>query len=326
MISRILNAFLSIREFYLPRLIYRIRTGQIGLFDALLIMEAFHWMQLGKYDQYNPRRIRFDHLPLQTVTEVPSIAIVTPSYNQFPFLEDTIRSVLDQEYPRLSYAVTDGGSQDESPEIIAKYANRLAYACSEKDQGQSDAIVKGFSMVDGEIMAYLNSDDLLAPGALNYVGEYFVRNPDVDVVYGHRIIIDDVGQEIGRWILPSHDNEANRYFDYIPQETMFWRRSLYNAVGGIDSNLHFTMDWDLILKFQDHGAKFVRLPYFLGCFRAHGEQKSQLASEVGVEEITALIKQHGGDESFGEEYQSVHRRFRRKAMKSMLRMTIGIRK
>lgn len=326
LIHRCVLLFRSLWSFYLPRLIYRIRNAQIGLIDPLLIMEAFHWMQLGKYEQYEPRPIRFDHLQVENLCNVPSIAIVTPSYNQSAYLGDTIKSVLDQEYPRLSYAVTDGGSQDESPQIIANYAARLAYSCSEKDEGQSDAIVKGFSKVEGEVMAYLNSDDLLAPGALNYVGEFFARNPDVDVVYGHRIIIDDKGREIGRWVLPPHDNKANRFFDYIPQETMFWRKSLYEAVGGIDPNLQFTMDWDLILKFQAHGAKFVRLPYFLGCFRAHGDQKSQQASPVGKEEITSLIKRHGGDDTFGEEYQSVHRKFRRRAMMSVLRMAIGMRK
>lgn len=325
-IHRFVRMCRSLRRFYLPRLTYRIRSKQIGLLDPLLLIEAFHWMQLGKYEQYDPCPIQFDQLPIKNLSEVPSITIVTPSYNQSRFLDDTIRSVLDQKYPRLSYAVTDGGSQDESPQIIDKYADHLAYACSEKDQGQSDAIVKGYSKVEGEIMAYLNSDDLLAPGALRYIGEFFARYPDVDVVYGHRIIIDKKGREIGRWVLPSHDNKANCYFDYIPQETMFWRKSLYDAVGGIDPNLQFTMDWDLILKFQAHGAKFVRLPYFLGCFRAHGEQKSQMQSEIGLNEVKSLIRKHGGDETFGAKYQSVHRRFRRRAMMCMLRMAIGIRK
>jgi glycosyltransferase involved in cell wall biosynthesis len=325
-IHRFIRVCRLVWRFYLPRLIYRIKSKQIGLLDPLLIMEAFHGMQLGKYEQYEPRPICFDLLPSSDPSDAPFIAIVTPSYNQSGYLEDTIKSILDQEYPRLSYAVADGGSKDDSPQIIAKYAGRLAYACSEKDQGQSDAIVKGFSKVEGEIMAYLNSDDLLAPGALRLVGEFFAHNPDVDVVYGHRIIIDAAGKEVGRWILPPHDNKANRYFDYIPQETMFWRRSLYEAVGGIDPRLQFTMDWDLILKFQAQGAKFVRLPYFLGCFRAHGEQKSQMQSEIGLNEVKSLIRTRGGDETFGAEYQSVHRRFRRRAMMSMLRMAIGIRK
>ena len=125
------------------------------------------------------------------------ISIATPSFNQGRYLEETIRSVLDQNYPALEYAVQDGGSTDESVAVMEKYRDRLANIESRKDNGQAQAINLGFAHATrGEIMGYLNSDDLLMPGCLNYVAAYFAANPDVDVVYGHRVIIDQHGKEV----------------------------------------------------------------------------------------------------------------------------------
>ena len=219
------------------------------------------------------------------------MAIVTPSYNQAVFLGGTIESVLSQDYPRLEYAVVDGGSTDGSKELLERYRPRLAYTVSEPDEGQAHAIVKGFSNTHGEIMAYLNSDDCLMPGALRYVGRYFQQHPEVDVIYGHRVIIDPDGLEVGRWVIPPHDTECVRRFDYIPQETLFWRRRCYEEVGGLDVRFHFAMDWDLILKFMRAGARFRRLPYFLACFRVHGAQKtSSLLESTGLNEVNLLLE------------------------------------
>jgi len=230
------------------------------------------------------------------VGELPAIAVVTPSYNQAAYLERTMRSVLGQGYPRLEYAVMDGGSEDGSAGIIGRHAGRLAYWESGADGGQSDAIARGFGRVGGEIMGYLNSDDMLMPGALRYVGEYFAGHPEVDAVYGHRVIVDGDDLEIGRWVMPPHDPEMLRYIDFVPQETLFWRRSLYERVGGIDPSFRFAMDWDLLLKFQNAGARIVRLPYYLGYFRAHGGQKSQtIHGDVGAEEGLRLMgREHPG--------------------------------
>ena len=194
------------------------------------------------------------------------MTIVTPSYNQAAFLDRTIESVISQAYPRLAYAVVDGGSTDGSKELLEKYRSRLAYAVSEPDEGQAHAIVKGFCNTEGEIMAYLNSDDCLMPGALRYVGRYFQEHPRVDVVYGHRVIIDPDGLEIGRWVIPPHDTECVRRFDYVPQETLFWRRRCYEEVGGIDARFHFAMDWDLILKFMQYRRKIQEATLFSRLF------------------------------------------------------------
>ena len=181
----------------------------------------------------------------------PSISIVTPSFNQGHVLEETLRSVLDQRYPSLEYFVQDGGSTDASVEVLRRYGSRLTHWESAPDGGQSAAINLGMRRTTGDILAYLNSDDLLLPGSLAYVAEYFQSHPEVDVVYGHRVLIDESGREIGRWVLPPHDERAIAFADFIPQETMFWRRRAWERVGSrIDESFRFAMDWDLILRFR----------------------------------------------------------------------------
>jgi glycosyltransferase involved in cell wall biosynthesis len=231
------------------------------------------------------------------LADPPVVSIVTPSFNQGPFLEKTIASVLGQEYPRLQYAVQDGGSRDETADVLARYRDRLHHCEMRADNGQSHAINLGFARRAGEIMAYLNSDDLLLPGALHYVARYFQRHPDVDVVYGHRVIIDEHGDELGRWVLPPHDAESLKWADYVPQETLFWRRRVWDQVGGIDENFRFAMDWDLLLRFQDAGAKVRRLGRFLGAFRVHSSSKTvTVVNSSGQEEMAKLRRRYLGRE------------------------------
>ena len=225
----------------------------------------------------------------------PKVSIVTPSFNQGVFLERTILSVLEQSYPNIEYVVQDGGSRDESVEILSAYGDRLSSWESRPDDGQGDAVNIGFERTTGEIMAYLNSDDVLLPGSLAYVAKFFQEHPEVDVVYGHRVVLDAYDGEIGRWVLPPHDDDVLRWADYVPQETMFWRRRLWRAVGGIDPSFPFALDWDLLVRFQEVGARFARLPRFLGGFRFHSSQKSllQLAT-VGARDCQRILKRcHG---------------------------------
>lgn len=314
-------------RFHYGRIRYRIKHGKIRIFDPLCWLQSVHWMQLGKYHHYEPRKVIYDRLPeIHFTGELPCIAIVTPSYNQAAYLEETIRSVLDQNYPRLSYAVVDGGSNDGSAVIIEKYRERLAFAVSERDNGQSDAIVKGMNRVSGEIQAYLNSDDLLAPGVLHYIGAYFAEHPQIDAVYGHRIIVDEKTQEVGRWIMPAHYQESTKHFDYVPQETLFWRKDIYDKCGGIDPNFHFAMDWDFILRLQQHGARIKRLPYFLGCFRAHGVQKSQAGSDIGKSEIDGILKRNGAEMPLGRGFEEADWKFKKRAYLSALEIAMGVRR
>lgn len=268
-------------------------------------LKSFIKPKLGELNLYPPRLIitpkRYKKIPRNE--KLPSISIVTPSFNHAIFLERTIKSVLEQKYPDLEHIIQDGNSKDNTQEIIKKYEDELKYWESVKDNGQSNAINLGFRHATGEIMAYLNSDDLLLPGALNYIGQYFAKHPEVDVVYGHRVLIDELDREIGRWVLPTHDEEILSWADYIPQETLFWRRSIWEKVGGkIDESFRFAMDWDLILRFRDANAKFVRLPRFLGAFRVHANQKtSSQISDTGMQEMQRLRKRcHGRTVDFKE--------------------------
>lgn len=262
-----------------------------------------YWMQLGGLYQYAPRPVSWDKSVLgarRVAGSAPRIGLVTPSFNQAVFLERTLRSVLDQKYPNIKYVIQDGGSRDDSPAIIRAASPRLhAWECA-PDKGQADAIRKGFAKLSGElgrddIMAWLNSDDLLAPGSLHWVGRFFTAHPDVDVLYGHRIIVDEDDREVGRWVLPPHNPETLRWIDFIPQETMFWRVRAWDNVGGLDPSFHFALDWDLALRFQEAGLKIVRVPRFLGVFRVHSQQKTSAQIHTrGQEEMDRVRRRlHG---------------------------------
>jgi glycosyltransferase involved in cell wall biosynthesis len=237
--------------------------------------------------QYSSRRVRIrpEYLSQSVPDDPPHIAIVTPSLNQGTFIRATIDSVLRQNYPKLAYLVRDGGSTDDTRHILESYGDRLRWH-SEPDTGQANALNRGFGELTGEIMGYLNSDDMLLPGTLAYVAQAFRDHPELDVVYGHRVFIDFHGFEIGRCILPPHDAEVLRWADYIPQETLFWRRRVWEAIGPFDESFDFALDWDFILRAQAAGFGFKRLPRFLACFRHHEEQKSVgMLDDVGTHEV-----------------------------------------
>lgn len=282
-----------------------LKRRSVGKNIISAVQHCLHYSKvggIGHLNHYDPRSITYETFPKNSLgaqTNQLKISIVTPSYNQGNFLEKTIQSVLHQNYPNLEYVVIDGGSKDNSPQIIKKYQSVLSYCISEPDQGQSHAIQKGFQQCSrkaDDIMAYLNSDDLLLPGSLNFVAAYFKKNPHVDMIYGHRILINHSGEEIGRWFTPRHNNYNLSVLDYVPQETMFWRRRLYHKIGGIDPSLHFAMDWDFLLRAQESGAVIKRVPYFLGCFRVHEEQKTNLhITTIGDREVQQLRERsHGG--------------------------------
>lgn len=256
--------------------------------------------RLGNLRQHSPRELK---LPKSYVSNVPldrlpSISLVTPSFQQAHFLGRTIDSVLNQEYPKLEYFIQDGASTDGTLEVLERYGDRLAGWVSERDGGQSQAINLGFARTAGEVMAWLNSDDLLMPGALHRVAEFFALHPEIDVIYGHRILINEEDQEIGRWVLPAHDDEVLSWADFVPQETLFWRRAIWEKSGGqIDESFRFAMDWDLLLRFRGAGARMNRLPYFLGAFRIHQAQKTTAQiNEVGMAEMGRLRKRALGRE------------------------------
>lgn len=222
------------------------------------------------------------------------IAIVTCSYQQSSFLEAAMWSVLNQRGVAVDYVVIDGGSTDGSDEIIRNHSAQLAHFEIERDRGQSHALNKGFASVHAEILGWLCSDDLLLPGALEFVVNYFRCNPTVDAIYGDSVLIDSDGKIIKAkreisfypWIVLNDHN-------YIPQPSMFWRKRLLDEVGLIDEALHYTMDEDLWLRFATK-AKIVHVPRFLSCMRVHPAQKVGSSSRNVAREVERLrLKYHG---------------------------------
>ena len=224
----------------------------------------------------------------------PLVSIVTPSYNQKDFLGDTILSVLGQDYPALEYFVIDGGSTDGSVEIIKKYADKLTGWVSKPDHGQTDAINKGFARSQGEIMAWLNSDDIYNPGAVSSAVEFLQKNPDIGLVYGDTDLIDASGQKIGRF--NAQQTSYQRLMKggvYIPQPAAFWRRDLWERSGPLDPSFYFAMDYDLWVRF----AKLAPIQYFpelWASFRIHGEGKTTVSDDRCWPEMRVVHKREGG--------------------------------
>ena len=193
-----------------------------------------------------------------STNQLPIISIVTPSFNQGQYLEETILSVLNQDYPALEFFIIDGGSTDGSVEIIKKYAHRLTYWESKPDRGQSHGINKGFRMASGEIVAWLNSDDLLAPGALKVVAQAWQKNPRLGLISGQTEIIDQAGKPTGN-VFGSEPNVINSLLSSenpVSQPSTFFSTSALKEVGFLDETLHMSMDWDLWLRI---GARYPTL-------------------------------------------------------------------
>lgn len=275
-----------------PGSLARLKPAEKAQVFSRIEEDGGHPLRLSPH--YPPRPVQPERFPRPRLHagRLPRLTVVTPSFQHGAFLEATIKSVLGQEGVSIDYIVQDGGSTDETLKLLWRYAPRLKRWESEPDQGQADALRRGFEGIDirpDDLMAYLNSDDLLMPGAAQFVAEYFARHPQVDVVYGHRVLIDEEGREVGRWLAPRMACDDLRLQDLIPQETLFWRRRVWDRVGGVDPAFHFAVDWDLILRFRAAGARFARLPHFLGMFRLHPAQKSQARlEEVGIPEMDAL--------------------------------------
>jgi hypothetical protein len=278
--------------------------------------------------QYPPRPLRVprSYSRVRPPDPAPRITVVTPSFNHGAYIERTIRSVINQGYPNLEYVVQDGGSTDRTGEILARHAHELARVVSQADHGQADAINRGFARTTGEIMAYLNSDDLLLPGSLASVASFFARHPEVDAVYSHRLVIDAADRDIGMWMLPPHRDWVLTLADYVPQETLFWRRRAWEQAGGcLNTDLHFALDWDLLLRFMANQANLVRLPRFLGAFRTHPKQKTLASTDLGHHETASLRDHwHGYEMSPVEVTMRLRQFYRRHLMTRYLHRLRGL--
>lgn len=313
-----------------PELIHRLvvaenqlapKTLSSRLADSLIRLGCPHRFPLGLLHQYPPRPLRLEQRMPVVRPDAPGFCVVTPSFEQGAFIERTVRSVLDQGYPRLRYGVQDGGSRDNTLAVLEKFSARLDHVESAPDAGQGAAINAGFAKLgprDDEIMAWVNSDDILLPGALAYVANFFARHPEVDAVYGHRIILDENDGEVGRWFLPRHRRKRTlAWVDFVPQETLFWRASVWRRSGGIDPGYRFAMDWAFLVQLEASGAVIRRLPRFLGGFRVHGKQKTHLEiSSTGLMEMNKLRARHGLDVVEAE--KRIHRAVQTERLRSRL--------
>ena len=205
----------------------------------------------------------------------PKVSIITPSYNQGQFLEETILSVLNQDYPNLEYIIIDGGSTDNSVQVIKKYEDRLDYWVSEPDKGQSDAINKGFHRATGEILHWLNSDDVLVPGALQAVGEYFLRHPEIGCIMGDIGIIDEKSKFIFlRKAIPFHFRTALYGACSVPQPSTLFIKEAWLETGDVDVSLQYQMDFEYFLRMAKAGVKFGLLKRPVAQFRLHASSKT----------------------------------------------------
>ena len=225
---------------------------------------------------------------------LPLVTIVTPSMNQAEFLRATIESVLSQDYPNVEYIIMDGGSTDGSHGIAAEYSSRLTWV-SEKDSGQSQAINKGFRAARGEIVAWLNSDDVLLEGAITHAAGALTAQPLAGAVYGEGYLIDRAGNITRRfpYTQPFDLWRLTHLSDYILQQSVFFRKKVVENLGFLREDLHFAMDWDLLIRI---GKQFplVQIPQFLGCLREYPETKSSSGGRERVREIRSVLREHTG--------------------------------
>ena len=255
------------------------------------------------------------------MAEFPVISIVTPSYNQGDFLEETLASVLSQEGDfQLDYFVVDGGSSDGSVPLLRRYAERIEAGdwpvrcrgirfrwLSEKDRGQTDALTKGFRMAEGEILGWLNSDDLYLPGTLQAAANAFRADPETALLYGDADYCDAQGRVIGRYPTEAFDFRKLAWFNFLCQPSTFFRRAAFDAVGGLDETLQFAMDYDLFVRL---GKRFpVRyLPRTLSMYRLHEASKTVSGDVLlrNEEEALHLALKHFGWAPLNRVYGACH--------------------
>jgi glycosyltransferase involved in cell wall biosynthesis len=262
---------------------------------------------------------------MQNCSKTPVFSIITPSWNQGRFIEETIRSVLNQEGEfSVDYIIIDGGSTDNSVEIIKKYETLLIRGewpircrgiqyrwISEKDNGQTDAINKGIRMSTGEIIAWLNSDDTYSPGALQKVCDAFTNNPACDIVYGKTFYIGEDGKAIGQYPTEPFSRERLAVSNFICQPSAFFRRTVLDRVGYPDVNLRYAMDYDLWIRMAER-HQFLYLREFLAHYRLHSESKT-VSSRHALEnsrECLQVVKKHyhwaPANRVYGYYYQWYH--------------------
>lgn len=226
----------------------------------------------------------------------PRISIITPSYNQGKFIEETIQSVIAQGYPNLEYFIIDGGSTDNTIEVIQKYESHITYWVSEPDRGQTHAINKGLARATGDILAYLNSDDYYLPGTLFKVADHFRQHPETDLLHGACQYVDESGQKIGAQL-----GEISRFDEIVDlwgiwwkkrqfvQPEVFWSRRTSDRVGEFNESLYYGMDYEYWCRILLAGGHISCLEDELTCFRLTTTQKSNQSAQV-ADELLSIVR------------------------------------
>ena len=211
----------------------------------------------------------------------PKISIITPSYNQGQFIEETILSVIKQNYTNIEYLIVDGGSTDNTLEIIKKYEHRITYWVIEKDNGQSDAINKGFKKATGDIICWINSDDILMPNALKTIANYFNNNKDVGLANGYTLRIDQNSNILyNHFILKQKHFYARNGLYYLAQPSMFWRKGILDEIGLIREDFHAQMDKEFLIRVFQKGIKIGRINKILAAIRIHEDSKTYINGNI----------------------------------------------
>ncbi len=218
----------------------------------------------------------------------PLISIVTPSFNQGKYLEQTIQSVLGQNYPNLEYIIIDGGSDDNSLDVLQKYDDSISYWESGKDTGQSNAINRGFSIATGQILGWLNSDDFYLPGTLEYIAALFCSGNDCrkQIVFGNCLhLVEEDGTAFGSNVVSNHLAFSLNLFDYIIQPSSFWSKSVFEDIGYLDENMIYAFDWEWFLRAERIGIDFLAVERFLSVYRMHSSHKTSSGGLDRIKEI-----------------------------------------
>ena len=221
--------------------------------------------------------------------DLPKISIITPSYNQGKYIEETILSVINQNYPNIEYIIMDGGSTDETVDIIKKYESKISYWVSEKDKGQADAINKGFARATGDILCWLNSDDYYFDGTLKYVAENLnilnkeIITGEVDHIYEPEKNIKHSNLKF------KFDNFDLELYDYIIQPGSFWTKKVWEDIGELDQDFHFVFDWDWFVRAKNSAVKFIYTPRVMSMYRVHGEHKTSIGGNKRMKEIEKML-------------------------------------
>jgi GT2 family glycosyltransferase len=245
-------------------------------------------------------------------SEYPLVSIVTPSFNQARYLEVTIQAVLSQDYARIEYIVMDGASQDGSIEIIKKYENRLAYWASEKDSGQADAINKGLAHANGDILAWLNSDDYYLTNTISRAVKIFEENPDVIMIYGDMLAVDELGKTINVLKYKQLSLEDLLCFQIVGQPAAFFRRAAFEKAVGLDTTFHFLLDHHLWIRIAQQG-KILHVNQTWAAARYHAAAKNRAKAAQFGREAFRILDWAQNQAGLAEVVASVERRARASA-------------